>query len=176
MKRFFLAYLSSLFVLLIILLIHYVEIMQMALGDAYSEIVWKAEVMWMVFWMPYFGLVVLQSILFFGGFLVAFNIFRKRREINAKYFLPVLIGLSFLAAALFLGLFEPILSMDYFEYGTRQELNKVFERIGYPRINVTVYIYLALTAILTWSFVRKVSNKTKAKLADSADHSDLLDH
>lgn len=175
MKKFLWAYLSSLGLLLAVLFYHYVEIMQMALGEASSEIVWKFEVIWMLFLQPFFGLTILQSILFFGVYLILLKIF-KGRNLNSSILLFGLMLIAITAAALFLSLFEPILSFDYFEYGTRQELNKVFERLGYLRINVTVYIYLTLTAILTWIFVKKESNKTPSKPSSLADSPNLLDH
>ncbi len=174
MRRFLLAYLVSFVLLAIVLFIHYLEVLSGFLGELYSEIAWKPEALMLGFVKPLFLLFLLQSILYFLGYFLVYRLMKKR---NASSF-NLLLAFSFvglLGAILFLGLFEPILATDNFEYGVRQELNHIFELIGYARINVTVYIYLTLTAILTWFFVREKTNKSTVKSTPLPDNRELLD-
>lgn len=175
MKRFLLAYLVSIILLGVVLLVHYMEMLKAILGDVYSEVAWKAEVMVMAFWQPLLILSLMIGLLFFAGYLIFWLIVKKIGITNSNYLLGGFVVIALLAGGLFLGFFEPVLSTDYFEYGVRQELNRLFEMIGYGRINVTVYFYLTLTAILIWFFVRKETNRSTTKKALPNSNSELLD-
>jgi hypothetical protein len=177
MKKFLLAYVSSAVVLALVLFIHYLETLKGVLGSLYAELAWKMEVLTVLFMKPFFYLLILQTLLFFAGFGLVRFILKKRDQYVSKNILIGFIAVSALGGALFLGLFEPILATDYFEYGVRQELNRVFEMIGYARINVTVYGYLTLIAVLTWFFVRKESNIAHQKSATPViNDGELLDN
>ncbi|CAG5085155.1 hypothetical protein [Parvicella tangerina] len=175
MKRFLWSYISSFLLLAIVFFWHYVELLKGVLGDIYGEVLWKGEALYAGFIVPLIPLFILQSIMYFSGYLLIYYLLKKRGGSN-RMMLIGLVLFSWLGGALFLGLFEPILATDYFEYGTRQELNRIFELFGYTRINVTVYLYLTLTALLTWFFVKEKANKSAVKVADHVDHGELLDH
>lgn len=175
MKKFLWAYIANFILLLVVFAFHYVDLLQDVLGERSSDLIWKFEVMAIAFWRPVFALLTMQTLLIFIGYLGIYGIFKKMKLNNSNSLLLSLLAFAVLIAALILGLFEPILATDYFEYGVRQELNHAFEFIGYTRINVTVYIYLALTAAITWFFVKNqldtINKKTTPVVADS----DLLD-
>lgn len=51
----------------------------------------------------------------------------------------IVVSLSLLLCALGLMSIEPIISLDSVEYGFRQQLNQILERIGYAKFNMIVY-------------------------------------
>lgn len=161
MKKILLAYLSCTVLLVLVFVFHYMYFLHGFLGDDYGTFVWKSEVMGVIFWPPLKWFFILQTLLILIGYLGGYWLLKVMDLDKSRFILITFIILALVAGAMTLGLFEPILATDYFEYGTRQDLNRIFEFIGYTRINVTVYIYLALTAILTWFVVDKETNKSE---------------
>lgn len=169
------AYLACTVLLIFVFIFHYVGLLEDLLGENYANRIWRFEILKRIFFPPLLGLFILQTLLFSIGYLGVFAIIRKRSWYNEKVFLIALVALAWAVSGIMLGGFEPLLSTDYFEYGIRQELNAVFEFVGYTRINVTVYTYLTLTAILTWFFVKRETNKTEVIAAPHVSDKELLD-
>jgi hypothetical protein len=68
---------------------------------------------------------------------------------------------GFLIAAIGLMSIEPIIATDSFEYGERQELNKVLEGIGYGYANAMVYFCALFVSASAWGITQLQIKKNK---------------
>lgn len=157
MKKLLLAFGICSLWLVIFYTINFVGIVSNFLDVAYSghEVNMGRIMMTQIFWKPLIGFLILQTLLILVGYLLCFTIVSKMKKASEVYLLGGFVVLSFLSSALLLGSVEPIIATDYFEYGVRQELNRIFEFIGYQRINISVYLYALSTAVITWLLIRK---------------------
>jgi hypothetical protein len=110
-----------------------------------------------VYWMPYFYMFLV--VLLFMGFTFLINYLMLKK--NAKFVLRIItaVGFSLLCSGLILSSIEPYIARDAVEYGVRQDLNKIFELIGYSDINFVGYL-IPLIGVITLAILT-VSNPNK---------------
>lgn len=69
--------------------------------------------------------------------ILIYRVFAKK--FSTAISILILVSLSLVLCALGLMSIEPIISLDSVEYGIRQQMNQILERIGYTKFNVIVY-------------------------------------
>jgi hypothetical protein len=91
-----------------------------------------------VYWLPYFYMLI--AVIIFMGLAYLINYLILRKNTKLVWRLLSLVGFSLLCSGIILGSIEPYIARDTVEYGVRQELNQIFEIIGYASINFVVYL------------------------------------
>lgn len=123
-------------------------------GGRFESLGNESEVMEMLFWpvIPklLLGLALLYLIVVFPLSWVSTKKFSEKKMISlCLFFLAgvVIAGVSLMSV-------EPIIATDYFEYGERQELNKVLEAVGYGYTNMMIYLCAVVLAISAWAITQ----------------------
>ena len=123
-------------------------------GGGLEELAWTSKVMDLVFY-PIMNKIVLFHLGFFAVILLPLiwcsTKFFKEKKI---WSLIAFVTAGFSIAAITLVSIEPIIATDMFEYGERQEYNKVLEAVGYTYINVMTYSCILLMSIFTWGMTQ----------------------
>ena len=108
----------------------------------------------MLYW-PFLPKILFLMVILFAVFIFPLSWISNKKFSEKKmisFGLYILVGL--IVAGVSLLCVEPIIATDYFEYGERQELNKVLESIGYGYTNAMIYVCASLVAIRSWAIIK----------------------
>ena len=151
MKRIIFGYIGSFVIIMLFFKIVYSAIFESYGGGGLEELAWTSKVMDLVFY-PIMNKILLFHLGFFAVILLPIigcsSKFLKEKKLWS--FLAFVLG-GVIVAAVTLVSIEPIIATDMFEYGERQEYNKVLEAIGYTYINAMTYSCIVLMSLFTWS-------------------------
>lgn len=150
MVRILISYGVSVLITVLFFTLMYDSVFNNYRGGSLDSLAYEADIMNSMYWPVITKVLLLLAVLY--GVLVlplswiSIKKFSDKKMISFGLFL--LVGL--LVAGISLVSVEPIIATDYFEYGERQELNKVLESIGYGYANVMVYlcaIFVSVSAL-----------------------------
>ncbi len=161
MVRLLVSYTVSAIIVVLFFTMMYSAVFETYSGGSFDAISWKSDTMELLYWPVVLklllGLAFLYLIVVLPLTWISNRKFSNKKMITAGLF--ILIGVF--VAGIGLTAIEPIIATDYFEYGERQELNKVLEAIGYDYANVMVYLCAFLVALGTWAITQVQLKKIK---------------
>jgi hypothetical protein len=148
--RYIYSYLISFFIGILSFLMLYYNILNNYADGFFLDRMWDDILIDRVVF-PFLIYIALILLIFNFAILLPLNwVSTSKLKLDKIKSLLLFLFVSFFSSGIFLFSIEPIIATDYFEYGERQELNKVLETIGYGFFNTLIYISVLIISAVSW--------------------------
>lgn len=154
MVRLLISYIVSVLIVMLIFTSMYFSVFETYSGGSFDGLGSDGKVMEMLYWPVVLKLVLVLAVLYVCLVLPLTWISTKKFNEKKIISLGLFVVVGVLMAGIGLVSVEPIIATDYFEYGERQELNKVLEAIGYGYTNAMVYLSAFLVGVSSWAITQ----------------------
>lgn len=148
--RYIYSYLISFFIGIVSFLMLYYNILNNYADGFFLDHMWSDILLDRVVF-PFLLYIALILLIFNFAILLPLNwLSSSKLKLDKIKSLLLFLFVGFISSGIFLLSIEPIIATDYFEYGERQELNKVLEIIGYGFFNSLTYTTVLIVSAVSW--------------------------
>lgn len=154
MVRLLISYFVSVVITVAVFTSMYFSVFDTYSGGVFEGLASEGKVMDMLYWPIVLKLFLIVALLYLIFILPITWLSKKKFGDKKMISFGLFVAVGLLVTGLSLISVEPIIATDYFEYGERQELNKVLEAIGYGYTNAMIYTCAILVAVSAWAITQ----------------------